>query len=146
MFLQISNGLKSIDKKSVESSDTFATKIKRDLTVPSWFQTGERFPSVCHAKMRMMCSPLNDHLFSHIHVIDSPTCACGYRRENNKHFLLDCPLFTNERTLMLTELAALNFRPVTKNLLFGNADYSEEKNIKASKIIQSFIVATGHFD
>ena len=104
------------------------------------------FLGVCHAKLRMLCSPLKDHLFSHIHVIDNPTSACGYSRENNKHFLLDCPLFANERTVMLTELADLNFRPVTKNLLFGNKDYSEETNSKAFKIVQSFIMLTGRFD
>ena len=94
----------------------------------------------------MMCSPLNDHLYSHIHVVDSPICACGYRRENNKHFLLDCPLFANERKVMLTELSNLNFRPVIKNLLFGNIDYTDDTNAKAFKIIQTFIMATGRFD
>ena len=126
----------SQEDKDVESSDTFASRISRRLSVPKWFLHGERFVFICHAKLRMMCSPLNDHLFSHIHVIESPTCLCGYRRENNKHYLLDCPLYANEREVMLAELSSLNFRPTTKNLLFGNNDYSDEINSKAFKIIQ----------
>ena len=134
------------DTKSVESNETFASRIKRAVNVPKWYYTGERSPAIWHARMRMMCSPLNDHLYAHVHVIDDPHCACGYRRENNKHFLLDCPLFANERTPLLTELDKLKFKPVVKNLLFGNAQYTDESNFKAVTFIQKFIKSTGRFD
>ena len=134
------------DTKSVESNETFASRIKRAVNVPKWYYTGERSPAIWHARMRMMCSPLNDHLYAHVHVIDDPHCACGYRRENNKHFLLDCPLFANERTPLLTELDKLKFKPVVKNLLFGNAQYTDESNFKAFTFIQKFIKSTGRFD
>ena len=91
----------------------------------------------------MLCSPLNDHLFSHIHVVDSPACPCGHLRENNKHYLLECNLFTVERDQMLHSLQQLGFQPNLNNLLYGNSEYSEECNTKAFGIIQSFISATG---
>ena len=114
--------------------------------VPKWFYTGMRSLSIDHAKLRMLCSPLNDHLFSHIHVIDNPSCACGYLRENNKHFLLECPLFNIERNIMFTSLRPLGFEPTMSNLLFGNKKYSENCNIEAFTIIQSFIKASGRFN
>ena len=55
-----------------------------------------------------------DHLFSHIHVVESPACPCGYARENNKHFLLECNLYNNERTQMLDKLLQVEFVPSVK--------------------------------
>ena len=66
-----------------------------------------------------------------IHVIDDPTCACGHIRENNKHFLMNCPLFFIERTELLASLGRIGFKPTVKNLLFGNTQYSLEANKEA---------------
>ena len=99
-----------------------------------------------HAKMRMLCSELRDHLFSHIHVIDSPTCQCGHIRENNKHFLLDCPLFINERITLLNNLRICNFAPTVSNLLYGNTEYTDKCNLEAFGHIQDYIQATGRFN
>ena len=41
-----------------------------------------------------------------------------------KHFLLECPLYTNERNQMLNDLNALGFEPLLKSLLYGNQRYS----------------------
>ena len=94
----------------------------------------------------MLCSPLNDHLYSHIHVIESPFCSCGHPRENNKHFLLDCPLYINERNAMMQALQSINFDPTLHNILQGNSECSEETNTQAFTIIQKFLKDTGRFD
>ena len=98
-----------------------------------------------HARMRMLCSPFNDHLYSHIHVVDSPACACGHPRENNKHFFLQCPLFDNERQILMDGLNHIDFLVNLKNLLFGSENYSEEVNGIAFELIQVFIKNTGRF-
>ena len=46
---------------------------------------------------------------------------CGYPRETNKHFLLECPLFGIERTHMLKELGMLNFHPGPKSVIWVNS-------------------------
>ena len=51
----------------------------------------------------MKCSKLNFHLFL-LHVRDSAVCNCGYDIEDENHFLLHCPLFMNERTILLQRL------------------------------------------
>ena len=113
---------------------------------PPWFSTGNRKASIIHARMRMLCSPLAEHLYSFIHVVDTPVCDCGFRRENNKHFLLECPLYQDERTLMLEKLNLIGFSPLLKNLLFGNEKYEENKNKQAFETIQEFINQTGRFN
>ncbi len=98
-----------------------------------------------HARLRMLCSTLNDHIYSYIHVVESPACSCGHFRENNKHFLVDCPLFINERAVMFNNLNELQFQVTISNLLYGNTEHSEQVNIKAFLIIQNYISATGRF-
>ena len=93
----------------------------------------------------MLCSELNDHLFSHIHVINDPSCQCGNQRENNKHFFFDCPLYLNERTVLLNNLAMIGFKPTLTNLLKGNDQYTTECNIQAFSHIQKYIGDTLRF-
>ena len=90
----------------------------------------------------VLFNPLNNHLFSYIHVLDSPSNACGYIRENNKHFLLDSPLFINEGTAVLHQLDRLGFSVSIRNLLYGNTQYSEQLSIE---IIHDFIEWIGQF-
>ena len=135
------------DVKEASSADAFTRALNKDLAnAPKWYSTGDRDTSIVHARMRMLCSKLNDHLFSHIHVIDSPACQCGHDRENNKHFLIDCPLYNNERAVLVNELATINFKPTVSNLLYGNIKYTEKTNIQAFGYIQNFIRSTTRFD
>ena len=140
------NGL-SNDLKNAPNVNDFKDKLNPvKKTSPTWYAAGKRKMSVVHAKLRMLCSPLNDHLYSHIHVIDSPQCPCGYARENNKHFLLQCPLYQNERRELLNNLSTLDFLPTLNNLLYGDPNMSEETNFKAVEKIHNFFAATKRFD
>ena len=132
--------------KNAPSLESFQRKLAAPSpTVPKWFYSGKRTLSITHAKLRMLCSPLNDHLYSHIHVVDSPTCICGHTRENNKHFLLECPLYLNERSEMFIKLRQLGFDPSLTNILYGNTQYKDNVNIKAFEIIHEFLATTGRF-
>ena len=103
--------------KSSDSADIFMSKLNEDLEKPpKWYYYGSRNLSIKHAKLRMLCSPLNDHLYSHIHVVESPACQCGHARENNKHFLLECILFFNERSDIITKLRAIGFETTLTKL------------------------------
>ena len=134
------------ETKEIESEETFARKITRDVDKPIWFTRGDRKSNIWHARLRMKCSKLNDDLYAYIHVVESPTCSCGARRETSKHFLLDCPLYVNDRETMLSELRDIGFKPTTKNLLFGNSCYSDDINCHAVDIIQRFLKATKRFE
>ncbi len=56
------------DTKASGSLETFVHKLNTPpIKVPKWFYSGQRAMSINHAKLRMLCSPINDHLYSHIH-------------------------------------------------------------------------------
>lgn len=135
-----------LDVKSAPSLSSFKTKIRNiKEKPPDWYYTGDRWSSLMHARIRMLCSPLNDHLFSQLHVVESPDCACGTHRETSKHFLLECPLFQVERGTMLAGLHDINFTPTLSNLLYGSNDYDQNTNKDAFELVQMFIKSTGRF-
>ena len=133
--------------RNTDNLPNFEVQLSNDNKeiIPKWFFTGKRYPSLIHGKLRMLCSPLNDHLYSHIHVIDSPQCPCGHVRETTKHYLLECPLFQNERQEMLQKLNNISFNPTLHNLLYGDCNVDEKTNITAFEIIQSFIERSDRF-
>ena len=132
--------------KSSTSLEIFSSKLNHDLYhPPKWYYCGSREFSAKHAKLRMLCSNLNDHLYSYINVIDSPACPCGYLRENNKHYLLECNLYNKERADMIAALEGIGFEPTLNNLLYGHKQYTEDCNIQAFSIIQNYIKDTARF-
>jgi len=136
------------DTRNIETTESFKRQLTskyRENSPPTWYSTGDRYFSMIHSRLRMLCSPLNDHLFSHIHVIDSPQCARGHDRETARHFLLECPLFYIERLIMLNDMQNINFDPIFSNLLYGNNKYNEETNIKGFQIIQKFVKDSNRF-
>ena len=67
------------DIQSSESIETFVRRLNKDkILSPKWYYSGKRTLSIKHAKLRMLCSKLNDHLYSHNNVVDSPSCPCGH--------------------------------------------------------------------
>ena len=65
--------------KGLDNFETFSKKVVAPpAEVPKWYYSGKRSSGINHAKLRMLCSPLNDHLYSYIHVIESPVCPCGH--------------------------------------------------------------------
>ena len=113
---------------------------------PDWFYCGERYISIIHARMRMLCSPLNDHSFSHIHVVDSPACDCGHSRESIKHYFLECPMYITDRDVLLMTLQSLHFVPSLTNILYGDKALSPVTNTKAFACIHVFMKCTKRFD
>jgi hypothetical protein len=66
---------------------------KLKYSVPEILYYGARWASVHHARLRLGCSKINHHLFSNLHVVQSPACECGADIEDPIHFLFICPLF-----------------------------------------------------
>jgi hypothetical protein len=73
------------------------------------FYIGPRKEAMAHAKLRIGCSLLNAHLHYYLHVIESPLCSCNMGvDETTNHYLFTCPLYTNQRKIMLDKVHALN--------------------------------------
>ena len=83
-------------------------------------------------KLRLQFSALYEHRFRHRFYATSPLCSCGTANEDNKHFLLHCPLFNNLRVNLHSELSEflnLDIPNLDDNffcslLLYGSTEFS----------------------
>ena len=133
--------------RQAPSLNVFKDKLKDTKhKPPDWYYEGNRKWAIHHARIRMLCSSLNDHLFSHLHVADSPECPCGKDRETSRHYFLECPLYTNERITMIDELDAIGSQTSFASLIYGSDKCSTETNIQAVTIIHNFIRDSGRFN
>lgn len=108
------------------------------------FYYGDRWPSVHHARIRMGCSKLNDHLFNN-YLIDSPSCLCGFHIENPVHYFLHCPNYTALRNEMIHMIAPLS--PISiRTLLFGNAELNLNTNKVIIGAVHKFITDSRRFE
>ena len=60
----------------------------------------------------MFCSPMNDHLYSYIHVVGNPVCQCDHIRENNKYYYWTGLYLQLKKLQCLTTLTDLHFNPI----------------------------------
>ena len=106
--------------KSIRSSESFALFKKSILqfTRPTPDRTFN-----CHnsngikliTRLRLGLSHLRDHKFKH-NFLDclNPICCCGKDIETTVHYLLHCPIFSDERSIFLN-----NIRSIDENVLSG---------------------------
>jgi len=107
------------------------------------FYYGSRQSNIKHAQLRMNCSKLNHHLFL-LHVINSPACQCGFDCEDSNHYLLNCPLFHQDRIRMLLGIGLICDLEITCDLLLkGSNSVNLDTNHKIFNIVHAFIDASG---
>ena len=96
----------------------------RDLIIQIWLfcipKAMQFRPNVLYARLRRNCSSLKYDLFRSNIITDS-RCVCGYIREDASHFLLNCRLYIEQRTILFNCLHHHNFRKDTGTLLFGDS-------------------------
>ena len=111
-------------------------------SVPNFYYIGNRESAVQHARLRMHCSSLNEHLFSK-NIVESPNCDCG-DIEDTYHYLFTCPLYLSQRAVLRAALSPLIHIDL-HTLLFGNELFSDEVNQEIFHQVQTFIVKTKRF-
>ena len=94
--------------------------------------------------MRIGCSKLNADLCNNLHVINDTRCSCGHPNENPYHFFFQCPLFDQDRDILMRDIQGITDMTV-QNLLFGNADLTLEENKRVFDGVHKFIVNTRRF-
>ena len=103
---------------------------------------GDRVSNIKHSQLRMQCSKLHYHLFL-LHVRASTNCICGYNREDVSHYLLYCPLYFQDRNVMIHEINNLGVDVNVNVLLYGSDDVDIDTNKKIFDAVHSFIESTG---
>jgi hypothetical protein len=134
------------DKRSLPSIEAFKANHKRSLPKKnSIYYYGRRFEALIHARMRIENSPLKADLCNILNVIQSPLCPCGGGQvENAKHFFFVCPLFTNQREQLASNLLPYVFEDVNP-LLFGLPEEDHMINIHIFSAVHKYIKDTKRF-
>ena len=87
---------------------------------------------------------MNAHLYLRS-LRDDDRCQCG-QAETVKHFLLECPVYENQREEMRIELETVGLqRPDTTDLLYGTNFLTKAANEEIFYIVQNYIRRTKRF-
>ena len=116
-----------------------------------YFSYGSKLGNTLHTKLRLQASTLNAHKFA-IGKTTSPACSCGHKREDNKHFLLECPNHQSSRKVLfqtLSDILKTNFKKFpTKEqenlLIFGPRNTKNDGSMIASAV-QKFLLDSHRF-
>ena len=112
-----------------------------DKKPKDYFNTGTRFGQILHARLRLQCSSLNEHLFKK-NLRNDSLCVCG-SIENTIHFLLHCPLYINFRNKYFNKLPC---SLTEHNLLYGDDSLTSIENAYIFRQVQSYIIDSKRFD
>lgn len=135
-----------LEKKQKKSFSEFKTIfINRKDPNQKLLYYGERWPSIHHARIRMGCSKLNEHLCNNLHVIQNPNCACGYPQENPSHFFLECPLYAALRIDLFNSITPITQQCTIKLLLNGDNNMSKQQNEMIFSAVHHFIIESKRF-
>ena len=107
--------------------------------------TGSRF----HTQMRLGMCPLNKYLHK-INVTNSPACVCGHPNETISHFLLECPIYAQDRAELYNGVESYVALPTSRMellhvLLFGDQTLNTHTNAAIFKCVQIYVVHTKRF-
>ena len=133
----------SEDQKNSQSLAVFKAKLNTNINrPPAHYYSGSRLGQIHHARLRLKCSSLQQHL--HLKkIIDNPLCECG-AVEDTDHFFLRCNRYRNLREDLLNKIST--FCPPTLDIiLYGNADISVNENKQIALAAQDFILKTKRF-
>jgi hypothetical protein len=109
------------DTRNTRTFDSFKINLKSKVVLAKMqdhFLVGDRRHNILYARLRRSCSSLKYDLFRSNIITDS-RCVCGYTREDASHFLLNCPLYIEQRTVLFNLLHHHNFGRDIRTLLFG---------------------------
>ena len=109
---------------------------RNDPIVPSYYYFGKRTEQYKHCQLRCKMSNLNHDLFNR-HLIQDPSCICGYPRETAEHFLLYCPRYSEVRAASVATLP--NEVLSVHKLLFGDDSLGVKDSEEIFGVVHKFI-------
>ena len=115
-------------------------------SLPKYFSYGSRKLNVILTQLRCLASFLNYDLFR-VNIISDPSCRCGAPIENTFHYFFECPLYRDERAILIQNLNWLpNGCNIDLNLLLsGTEQLSIDENEVVLNSVHSFIKGSKRF-
>ena len=145
--------------KSIKSSESFALFKKSILqfirpTPNSTFNYHNLIGIKLITRLRLGLSHLRDHKFKH-NFLDclNPICCCGKDIETTVHYLLHCPIFSDESSIFLNNMRSIDENVlsgsdsrISETVLFGISSFNGTKNTSILKYLIDYILSTKRFD
>ena len=105
-------------------------------------------------RLRLDLSHLRDHKFKHSFQDSlNPICNCGTDVETTTHYLLHCPLFSDERLILINGIRNIDSNILnlidsrfSEVLLFGNSSFNNSKNTFIINTTIEYIVSSKRFE
>ena len=94
------------DTRNTRTFDSFKINIKSKVVlakIPAQFLVGDRRHNILYTRLRRSCSSLKYDLFRSNIITDS-RCVCGFTMKDASHFLLNCRLYIEQRTVLFISL------------------------------------------
>ena len=83
----------------------------------------------------------------------NPFCCCGKDIETTVHYLLHCPIFSDDRSIFLNNIRSIDENilsgsdsRVSETLLFGISFFNDAKNTSILNNTIDYILSTKRFD
>ena len=145
--------------KSIRNSESFSIFKKNIL---KFIRPSPNSIFNCHnpkgvkllTRLRLGLSHLGDHKFKHSFQDSlNPICNCGTDVETTTHYLLHCPLFSDERLILINNIRNIDNNIVNLSdsrfsevLLFGNSSFNNSKNTFILNTTIEYIVSSKRFE
>ena len=105
-------------------------------------------------RLRLGLSHLREHKFKHSFQNSlSPLCKCGAEVESTTHFLLHCPIYSDDRCSLLSTIRNIDCKlleitdfSLTHTLLYGNPSFDIITNSLILNATIDFILSTKRFE
>ena len=143
----------------MRSSESFALFSKRILqfirpTPTRTFNCHNPTGITLITRLRLDLSHLWDHRFKH-NFLDSfnPICFFGKDIETTVHYLLRCPIFSDEKSIFISNIRSIyetvlsgSDSRFSDTLLFGISSFNNAKNASVLNTVIDYIPSTQRFD
>ena len=105
-------------------------------------------------RLRLGLSHLRDHKFKH-NFLDclNPICCCGQDIETSVHYLLHCPIFSDERSIFFNNIRSIDENvlsgsdpKISDTFLFGISSFNDTKHTSILNTTIDYIVSNKRFD
>ena len=130
--------------RTADSLHAFKQHISKKDKINPLYYYGKRWSNIHHARLRMGCSGLNQHLHTNLHVIPSPQCSCGEGVETPYHYFISCKHYINEREDLVRAVTAISDFNVDI-LLFGDPMLSYKDNVLIFDAVHKYLIDTKRF-
>ena len=140
---------KTRTKPTTQSFKKEISRISTSVKPPKYYSLGSKTGNRLLTRLRVDMSKLNAHSFT-TQITDSPSCHCGNKLENVKHYFLHCPLYIQQRQKLYTSITSTICQDFVSKpdsdkltLILHGTDNGKEKIL--ADIVQKFILSTKRF-